>query len=300
MTDALRPTSEISPRASRFPYRIDTFPSAAVPSRSDSISSILRGDLDGFVVSDFLSAGECAGLIKGFRALQDRERVRADVGIHSYPMAFAQMDQMVREQKMTAREYHERARTFREGFASRFGVDLERRLGALFEGLASGIKTAVPEDLAGCGSFVPFTFRELLPGVGTLKAHCERLFFQEFPSFFERLMHFTDNEALLSFFIVLQRPGRGGALALYDLIWRPGQKRPTDFDIRHPDGACVNVDDVEALPQQRLSPSTGALVVFSGGKIWHRVDLTETAPSRITIGGFLSFSPDVRRMYLWS
>lgn len=285
---------------SAFTYRIDTVGVADGPSRPNTISSILRGDLDGFVVQDFLSEAECLGLIHGFRSLEEHERVRADVGLQSYPMAFAQMDQMVRAQRMSAQQYHQEAVAFRNGFASRFGVDVEGRLVALLGALASGVKTGVPIDRAGHGSFVPFTFRELLPGVGTLKAHCEQLFFQEFPGFFERLTHFTDNQSVLSFFIVLQSPGRGGALTLYDLVWQTGQKRPTDFDIRLADGTSINVDDVDTLPQQRLSPNSGALVVFAGGKIWHRVDTVETAPSRITLGGFLSFSPDGRSMYLWS
>lgn len=283
-----------------FSYRVDEFSVAEVDAKGAPIREILDGQLDGFVIPDFLSPEECKQLIDGFRRLHEQSLVRIDAGFTSHPMAFAQMDQLVRAGKIKAEDYHRDAVTFRKEFSAHFGLDLEGRLTALLNRLADGITAGIPEDVDGHGSFIPFTFRELLPGKGTLKAHCEHLFFQEFPAFFERFSHFTRNENQLSFFIVLQRAGQGGALTLYDLLWEDGQRRPTDFDIRLPDGTQVNVDDPKELPQQRISPQAGALVVFAGGKIWHRVDIVEAAPSRMTIGGFLSFSPDYQRMYLWS
>lgn len=283
-----------------FSYRIETFPAAEAIQRPGAITSILEGKLDGFVVPDFLSSAECAHLIAGFRALQEQELVRVDAGFVSHPMAFAQMDQGVARGTLTAQEYFQSATTFRQGFHTQFGTDLERKLIHLLELLGTGMQASVPVDADGHGSFIPFTFRELLPGKGTLKAHCEHLFFQEFPNFFQRFAHFTRHEKQLSFFVVLQKPGEGGALTLYDLIWEDGQRRSSDFDIRLTNGHQVNVDDPERLPQQRISPGAGALVVFAGGKIWHRVDVVEAPPARVTVGGFLSFSPDFKQIYLWS
>ncbi len=300
MRNLLKRIFSPSSPAKDFAYRIEQFPTSEAKERPETISAILQKNLDGFVIPDFLNAAECQQLIQGFRGLQEQQLVRVDAGFTSHPMAFAQMDQMIRSEKITAQDYHTSAAEFRQGFENQFGIDVESRLIQLLESLGQGFKAGVPKDHAGFGSFIPFTFRELLPGKGTLKAHCEHLFFQEFPKFFERFSHFTRNENQLSFFIVLQKAGQGGALTLYDLLWEDGQRRPTDFDIRLADGTQVNVEDPKELPQQHISPEAGSLVVFAGGKIWHRVDMVEAAPSRITLGGFLSFSPDYQHIYLWS
>jgi hapalindole-type alkaloid chlorinase len=300
MWDQLKRIFSPSKVVPEFSYRIDQFSVDEGDAHAEAIGSILKGELDGFVIPDFLSGDECKQLIEGFRNLHEQNLVRVDAGFTSHPMAFAQMDQMVRGGKISAEDYHRDAVAFRKGFQAQFGIDVEGRLIGMLDRISGGIPAGIPEDVEGHGSFIPFTFRELLPGKGTLKAHCEHLFFQEFPKFFERFSHFTKNENQLSFFIVLQKAGQGGALTLYDLIWEDGQRRPTDFDIRLPDGTQINVDDPKELPQQRISPEAGALVVFAGGKIWHRVDVVEAAPSRITLGGFLSFSPDYQRIYLWS
>jgi hypothetical protein len=48
----------------------------------------------------------------------------------------------------------------------------------------------------------------------------------------------------------------------------------------------------------RLAP--GDMILFTGGRIWHRVEPVEGESERVTIGGFVALAQDGERVYFWS
>lgn len=265
-----------------------------------NFNSLLNNELSGFIVNDFLNATEINTIIQGFRSLSQSELVHINKGFDSYPMSFAQLEQMVHAGQLKEEDYFSISKNFNSHFQNKFGVNVFQKLQWLFQSLKNSptVERAPNEEKS--GFYVPFTFRELFPGEGNLKAHCENLFYKEFPGFFNRISKFSIPDDQFSFFIVLQSPGSGGELSLFDLIWDNHQKRPNDHKVILSDGRTLDFEDASSLKRDTLPCLAGSLVVFSGGKIWHRIETIRTAPSRITLGGFLSFSRDKSKLYSWS
>ncbi|MFT5860233.1 MAG: hypothetical protein ACI865_002341, partial [Flavobacteriaceae bacterium] len=42
------------------------------------------------------------------------------------------------------------------------------------------------------------------------------------------------------------------------------------------------------------------LLIFSGGPIWHKVELVEGTQNRITVGGFLALTEDEKTLKYWT
>ncbi|PCH95437.1 MAG: hypothetical protein COB85_04585 [Bacteroidetes bacterium] len=106
-------------------------------------------------------------------------------------------------------------------------------------------------------------------------------------------------EDQLSYFIVLQEPNSGGELVLYDLLY----KDTPDHLIE--DSAFFNIPDerdraLEAYDNMIIKPKAGDMIIFDGGRIWHKVSEIEGALDRITIGGFMAFSNNDKSIYYWS
>ncbi len=266
----------------------------------DGIREILDHKRDGFVVTDFMTEEEAAKIMAGYYAVPDEKLIKVNPGFNFYPRSFAQMEQGVQNGEITEESYHQEAVQFRDTFEQGFGVDLTTRVRDILEKL--GPKAHVPADQNGYGAFMPYTIRELKGGgAGQIKVHCGHFFFNEFPSFFDRFRHFTDNDHQLSFFVVLQPPTKGGELTLYGLRWDDAHERPDDSTlVRLKDGARLDLENPKSLPLEYISPKAGSLVIFNGGDIWHRVEDVQGESSRFTIGGFLSLSPDREDIYFWS
>ena len=264
------------------------------------VEQIVDRELDGFIISDFLTEAETEKIKAAFYGLPEGEITEVVPGFDCYPKTFAQFEQGVAAGAMEPAQYFKKSSDFRDAFSSNFGVDLEGRVSAVLGKIAPEKKVTVPVDLDAHGTFVPFTIRDLKPGLGHLKAHCENYFFHEFPAFFDRFRHFTKNEEQLSFFVVLQHSESGGELTLFNLQWSNTRKRPDDHTVMNIQGELLNLEDPTIVWRDQFRPQTGSLVIFRGGDIWHRVENIGGSRSRITAGGFISFSPDKGTLYLWS
>lgn len=281
-------------------YKIENYLIEDLTRGKVNLDDLISGNLHGFVLENFLSQDEVGQILNGFRSLNHSELVHINPAFNSYPMSFAQFDQMVRQGKLTEEGYFDFSKEYVLHFKNKFGVDIHSKLKSIFGSIVNSPQLEIPQNVSKSGAYVPFTFRELFAGEGCLKAHCENLFFQEFPGFFEKINAFSIPEDQLSFFIVLQTPGEGGELTLFDILWHNNQRRPNDDEVILENGERIAFDDTKKLKRDYLLPITGSLVVFSGGKIWHRVEKVSKAPSRITLGGFLSFSHDRSKLYTWS
>jgi len=281
-------------------YNIATLSYGEIDAHDKVINSILSGEISGVIIEDFLSAEETHSILENFRAIDTQQKIHINGGFDSYPMSFAQFDQMVRSGKLLEEDYFKVSKDFISQFYKNFGVDVIGRLKDFVYSSSNNIELDIPKNALGTGEYVPFTYRELFPGEGCLKAHCENLFYQEFPGFFETISRFSIQEQQLSFFLLLQEPGEGGELVLYDLLWENTEKRLSDIDVLLKNGEVISVEDTTKIARDTFSVKKGSLVVFSGGSIWHRVNTVTNAPSRITLGGFMSFSHDRTKLYCWS
>lgn len=280
-------------------YHIISTTKNGIKENNICLNDITSNKVNGFIISDFLSQQEVDSILSGFKSLQKEELIHINESFDSYPMSFAQYDQMLERNSIKNEDYFNVSKNFISKFPSKFAVNILQKLIDVFSNIKNAPPILIPNDTEQ-RPYVPFTFRELFPGEGCLKAHCENLFFQEFPSFFSKINAFSTLENQLSFFVVLQKPQIGGELTLFDIIWNEQQKRPNDDEIILENGITHKFENDIELKRDYIHPEVGSLVVFMGGKIWHRVEKVKLAPSRITLGGFLSFSHDGQKLYTWS
>lgn len=264
------------------------------------MNDIICDKLHGFIVEDFLNNDEVQNLLTGLRTVDENKLIHIEKGFDSYPMSFAQFDQMVERGLLTEENYFNASNEFISTFTNHFKVDVLQKLNDVFCNIKNSLPIYIPNANNYHESYVPFTFRELFPGDGCLKAHCENLFYIEFPSFFKKINAFSKSENQLSFFIVLQKPETTGELSLFDIKWNNKQKRINDHLIKMQNEDLFDFDNPQSIKRDTFAPSVGSLVIFKGGDIWHRVEKVMTSPSRITLGGFLSFSHDNSKLYSWS
>jgi hypothetical protein len=172
------------------------------------------------------------------------------------------------------------------------GDDFEPTVERAFGELAGGRSVVLPEGPAPGNRYTPATIRALPPGC-EIPLHVGN-YFLETPAYSD-LAQRVDLEDQLSYFIPLQNPDQGGELIVYRLEW--GQAAPEQT--REGRG---NFDDLgsEPWPFERFAPGVGDLLLFNGGRFYHRVTRVAGSRLRWTIGGFLSFSPDGTRVLYWS
>jgi hapalindole-type alkaloid chlorinase len=107
-------------------------------------------------------------------------------------------------------------------------------------------------------------------------------------------------DAQISFFMPLRRPEAGGELVITDLRWpavAASYAERTDSVGQLP-GVTKRLAGL--LPQQLLDPPAGALVVFDGGRFFHRVAPVRGPTPRRTIGGFLAWEQSADAIRYWS
>lgn len=107
-------------------------------------------------------------------------------------------------------------------------------------------------------------------------------------------------DAQLSFFLPLRRPEAGGELIVTDLRWpavAEAYAERTDSVGQLP-GVTKRLADL--LPQQHEDPPAGSLIVFDGGRFFHRVAPVRGPTPRRTIGGFVAWERDADALRYWS
>ena len=117
-----------------------------------------------------------------------------------------------------------------------------------------------------------------------------------------RLADTLDIRCQLSWFIPLQTAEEGGELELYGLDFedtRPlREERPPGSDGMDELSGLTFL--VELADSMRVDPAAGDLVLFDGGRWYHRVRPVRGHRPRITLGGFLAFSRDGEELFFWS
>jgi hypothetical protein len=188
--------------------------------------------------------------------------------------------------------YFTDAANFRAACQVLFAPDdtFETRIETLLSALCGGLPVGVPPGLDQT-TYTPATIRVLNAG-NELKLHCGNQFSYRLPKM-RHLVSIADLQDQLSYFMLLNQPEAGGELILYDLEWG-------DTD----DGMLAgnrNIHDViEEYDSMVVPLHAGDMVLFDGGRIWHRVSEVQGMQPRITIGGFVCYAQDHQQIYYWS
>jgi hypothetical protein len=99
----------------------------------------------------------------------------------------------------------------------------------------------------------------------------------------------------LSYFITAQAPEAGGELFLYDLDWDD-----TPDDVLALSMGPARDELLERFPGRTIALAAGDMVLFTGGRIWHRVVPVRGERPRVTVGGFVAESHDGAQLFYWS
>jgi len=208
--------------------------------------------------------------------------------------------------------YFQYAEKFRSGCREVFGdyFDFEERMFTILSALAGGLPVSVPTG-PNQESFKPVGIRWMGDG-REIKIHVGKDFLNgPGPS---QLHHMVDDHNQLSYYIPLSLPEAGGELVIYNLCWNPeviDSFKPLIISEVKADRVVYNREQSDSVPEdltdQELkqyehtvfAPGLGDMLLFNGGRYYHRVTPVIGHQVRRTIGGFLGFSQDHDRLYSW-
>lgn len=263
------------------------------------ITSLFNDEITGILMKSFLSNKEADRIIYGFDTIDYKRKVQINEGFISYPLTFAQFTQRKLANEITVEEYNKLTLELIQTTKEVFGIDFITRLTTFLEKY-SHIKSVSSLYENSSQYLVPYTFRDLFPGRGELIAHCENLFFKEFPDFFNllKLVDIKDNK--LSYFITLQAAEEGGELCCFDLNWRNVKERLTTQYLSDEDGNTIDLENRNEVERYLIKPEKGDLLLFAGGNVWHRVEQVKGIKRRITVGGFIAERNEANNYYIWS
>lgn len=199
-------------------------------------------------------------------------------------------------------EYFDVAHSTRENLRSIFEphLDFEQRLGAVFSSLANGRPASVPAGPEQGMTYAPATFR-FLPQGRDIGVHVGNSFLRLAQA--KHLSTLVDVGDQLSYFVTIQAPQGGGELIVYGLEWEdvaskfPAELSPNEMVY---DRSGVMIQLIELCDKEVYKPGNGDLLIFDGGRYYHRISHTEGPDPRCTLGGFLALSRDGQQICYWS
>ncbi len=159
-------------------------------------------------------------------------------------------------------------------------VPFEQHLTAVLHALGGTARCAE----AAPHRYSPATIRHLPPG-HAIGLHIGNAFLTTPQA--QQLARSVHVGAQLSHFMPLRLPSAGGELVVYDLRWSMVKDRyEGGVDVREEDGLAKLV--LPLCETVRISPPAGAMLIFDGGRFFHRITPVEGSHARRTIGGFLA------------
>jgi hypothetical protein len=196
--------------------------------------------------------------------------------------------------------YFADAEQFREKCRALFRqtVDFEQCIERVFVALSGGLPVSVPQDPQG-RTYTPATIR-VLPNGHEIGIHVGN----DFPQLSQchHLAGLFDTTDQLSYFVSLSVPEGGGELVVYALEYDDVAPAPTGTGMPAVyDSSSYNFILMEQRFEKTLfRPGPGDLLIFDGGRYYHRVTHTQGDRPRRTIGGFLNYSKARDSIYYWS
>lgn len=283
-------------RRRRDPARVKTdlpiewydFPVNEAADRPRLVTDIMAQRVDGMTVRGVFTPHEVE---RAVRSLPEHRT-------HETPVVFGTVlaRPLMQSGMSTDRTMHlDDAERFHEEFLDMFGFDPHERLAGVFATMSGGMALTAPTEDG--RPYNPGQIRIMEPGGGGLAAHAGNEFLiSNKEGSANHLWETTDALDHMSYFVVLQRPDEGGELSVYDKLWVD----PRDGDGETAIPLTHEATDFDALAHITVDPDPGALVVFRGGRRWHRVEPVFGSVPRLTYGGFVAPSRDHRELHCWS
>lgn len=264
------------------------FPAAEAPARPRIVRDIMEQRIDGMTVRGVFTTAEVD------RAVAALPEHRA----HETPVVFGTVlaRPLMQSGMSTDRTQHlDDAERFHAEFVEMFGFDPHERLAEIFATMSGGMALTSPSEDG--RRYNPGQIRIMEPNGGGLAAHAGNEFLiSNKEGSANHLWDTTDALDHMSYFVVLQRPDEGGALSVYDKLWV--DPRDEGGEVHIP--LTHDATDFDQLAHLTVDPDPGDLVVFQGGRRWHRVEPVFGSRPRLTYGGFVAPSRDHRELHCWA
>jgi hypothetical protein len=268
--------------------KFETIDVSELGRHSDALRQMYAGTLGGLVIKNVYSPERMARVVQQLAAETTnypRTSFPARFKAHFYGRCLDGSDPALDE-------YLRDAERFRAETLAVFGdgTPFEARIEEMLRALAGGRDVRLPRYTDG-RAYTPATIRILLEG-GQIGTHCGNEAATR-PAY-SHLNTLIDPADQISYFLTLQAPVQGGELIVYSLKW-------SDIDESRIVGGRSRVEDLlRDAEWMAVAPGAGDLLLFDGGRYFHRVAMVVGERIRWTIGGFLMFARAGDVIHYWS
>ncbi|MEM0998319.1 MAG: hypothetical protein AAGN35_14760 [Bacteroidota bacterium] len=270
-------------------FKVPRVDAADLSEVSDGISDIFHRRSDGIIVGNVLSEERCRAAVAKMEQWETEIMDRSAFGKVFGQILVASNEDL--------KYYMAQNASLAADLAGIFGKSFPEVVEPVLQQMAGGRKVMVPEHPEK-GTYKGATVRFMYPGLDDIEAHVGNEFITELPQYdhLVSLLHLQDQ---LSYFLLLQAPTDGGELVLFDLSW---DDTPRDLVEQHgiTRVPAERKDFLRQIEREELDMKAGDLIMFHGGRIWHKVNAVRGDAHRVTIGGFASISLNDDRIYYWS
>lgn len=249
-----------------------------------AIEDIYAGRLDGISIRSAFTPEEVAAAVERIRSHGEEFVDHGTTIMFGTALVGSQPDRS---------DYYAGTATITDRIGTWFDRDFVDRVGGIISAFAGGRPAVVPSE-PGRGDYTPATVRFLPPDRGVMHAHTAN----EFCNVWDAYGHLREIAVMwnsLSYFVVGQAPDGGGNLVLYDLMWDD-----TPEDVLSLSMSPERDELLERFGTRATDLRAGDMILFTGGRIWHRVEPVVGDRERVTIGGFVALSQDDECVYFWS
>jgi len=258
-----------------------------------------RQKMDGVVIKSVFNPDELATIIKQLIANEQLSYHNLKESA-TLPISFAEIDANSPQLNNELLKYFRSCNSFTNSFSETYGVDVIERLNDIFSTLNLGKGSYVPKG-PDENSFLPFTFRVILPEKCHIDLHCGNQFIDRFTHFYKYLTDDVEVHDQLSFFVLLQKPDTGGMLKIFNITYDDAE----EFDLNaqsvtDKSGTSYQMNDPNQIFCLEPEMEAGDMIIFSAGKLWHRVSEVYGKTNRITLGGFVGFNWQDEEAVFWS
>jgi hypothetical protein len=288
----------VSPRRRGDPgFEVVRLPASRAGELADGLRRIYDRELDAVILEGLIPREEMAAAAAALAAGDDHfPRTPSedhDLSVRQvYVLGMSMTPSRIHGVQPDMETYLSRTDAYRAGCRALFPPDdaLLRRLVGAFEAMSGGRPVSVFQGPGG-RPYTPTTIRAVPPGCEIpLHSGLEFLTLGAYRELIEGL----DCSEQLSFFTVIDPPESGGELVVYRADhWDP--EKPVDEQ-----GSVVKQTIEEQADYDIFELGPGDLLVFAGGRWFHRVAPVEGAKIRRTIGGFMGFSSSRDAVHFWS
>lgn len=265
----------------------------------DALQALFDGDSDGLLVRGLFDPALMARVAQRIDDGLVPRRIMGDqAGLPEVPFTVGQAIVGVAEE---LDDYFADAALQGERIRQLFAdeADFEAVIDAALSALSGGLPVQIAHGPA--GEPCPSATIRVLPEGAEIGAHVDNSFLHMPRA--RHLHRLVDTRGQLSYFVPLSVPEAGGELMVYTLQWAAAKLFMPDVA-----QASANVwlegsevfEVVQRFDAAVFAPGVGDLLIFDGGRHFHRVSKVIGPTPRRTIGGFLGLSKAHEALYVWS